>query len=215
MEPGSVLKARAGGKLHGGNHGIAPEEVVAAQRARMLVGMIEAAARKGYAAVTVADVLERAGVSRMTFYQHFANKEACFLAAYDMAVEIVMSRIGAALTSSGPALERIDRALDAYFSTLAQEPEVAKVFLVEVYAAGTAVLQRRLATQSGLVDGFAAALGASLPEQRVVAEAVIGAVVALATNRIVAGDFGGLPGLREPLMSQLITKLVREDPAAR
>lgn len=215
MERGSLLKARAGGKLHGGNHGIAPEEVVAAQRARMLVGMIEAAARKGYAAVTVADVLERACVSRMTFYQHFANKEACFLAAYDMAVEIVMTRIGTALTTEGPALERIDRALDAYFSTLAQEPEVAKVFLVEVYAAGTAVLQRRLATQSGLVDGFAAALGASLPDQRVVAEAVIGAVVALATNRVVAGDFGGLPDLREPLMSQLITKLVRDDPAAR
>ncbi|MBF6300804.1 TetR/AcrR family transcriptional regulator [Nocardia amamiensis] len=215
MERGSLLKARAGGKLHGGNHGIAPDEVVAAQRARMLVGMIEAAARKGYAAVTVADVLERAGVSRMTFYQHFANKEACFLAAYDMAVEIVMTRIGTALTTDGPALERIDRALEAYLSTLAQEPEVAKVFLVEVYAAGTAVLQRRLATQSGLVDGFAAAFGANLPDQRVVAEAVIGAVVALATNRIVAGDFGGLPDLREPLMSQLITKLVRADPAVR
>lgn len=208
-----MLKAKAGGKLHGGNHGIAPEEVVAAQRARMSVGMIEAAAQKGYAAVTVADVLERAGVSRMTFYQHFANKEACFLAAYDMAVEIVMTRIGAALAAESPALERIDGALDAYFSTLAQEPEVAKVFLVEVYAAGTAVLQRRLATQAGFVDAFAGALGASLPDQRVVAEAVIGAVVALATNRIVAGDFGALPGLREPLMSALITKLVRQDPA--
>ncbi|MBF6075804.1 TetR/AcrR family transcriptional regulator [Nocardia beijingensis] len=208
MERGSLLKARAGGKLHGGNHGIAPEEVVAAQRSRMLVAMIEAAADKGYAAATVADVLKRAEVSRVTFYQHFANKEACFLAAYDMAVEIVMTRIAGALAADGTPLERVDRALDAYFSTLAQEPQVARVFLVEVYAAGRPVLERRLASQAALVDGFAATLGATRPHQRLAGEAVIGAVVALATNRVVAGDFAALPGLREPLMSSLIKNLV-------
>ncbi|MEU4344566.1 TetR/AcrR family transcriptional regulator [Nocardia sp. NPDC023852] len=211
MERGSLLKARAGGKLHGGNHGIAPEDVVAAQRGRMLVAMIEAAAAKGYAAATVADVLNRAEVSRMTFYQHFANKEACFLAAYDLAVEIVMTRTAAALGAGAP-LERIARALDAYFSTLAQEPEVAKVFLVEVYAAGTAVLERRLATQAVVVDRFAAVLGATRTDPRLVSEAVIGAVVSLATNRIVTGDCAALPGLREPLMS-LITTLVRDQQA--
>lgn len=185
---------------------------MAAQRGRMLVAMIEAAAAKGYAAATVADVLKRAEVSRMTFYQHFANKEACFLAAYDLAVEIVMTRTAAALGAGGAPLERIARALDAYFSTLAQEPEVAKVFLVEVYAAGTAVLERRLATQAVVVDRFAAVLGATRTDPRLVSEAVIGAVVSLATNRIVTGDCAALPGLREPLMS-LITTLVRDQQA--
>jgi AcrR family transcriptional regulator len=48
----------------------------------MLLGMVEAVADKGYAKTTVADVLTRARASRETFYEHFANKQECFLAAY-------------------------------------------------------------------------------------------------------------------------------------
>ncbi|MGQ4616588.1 hypothetical protein [Nocardia sp. R7R-8] len=85
---------------------------------------------------------------------------------------------------------------------------MAKVFLVEVYAAGRPVLERRLATQAALAEGFADALRATRPHQRLASEAVIGAVVSLATNRVVAGEFAALPGLREPLMSSLIRNLV-------
>src|SRR3954463_3168983 len=65
----------------------APREVVAeSQRERLLVAMADAVAEKGYAHAAVADVIERAGVSRRTFYEHYANKEECFLAAYDAGV---------------------------------------------------------------------------------------------------------------------------------
>ncbi len=53
------------------------------QRQRLLEGMIDAVGAKGYAATTVSDVIKRAGVSRKAFYEHFANKEECFLATYD------------------------------------------------------------------------------------------------------------------------------------
>ena len=57
------------------------------QRERLLEATLRVVAAKGYAAATVADLTREAGVSRTTFYELFEDKEACFLAAYDEAVE--------------------------------------------------------------------------------------------------------------------------------
>ena len=57
------------------------------QRERMLAAVVEVVGQVGYASMTVSDVISRAGVSRRTFYEHFANKEDVFLAAYDHVVE--------------------------------------------------------------------------------------------------------------------------------
>ena len=59
--------------------------------------MAQVVAEKGYPATTVADVVERAGVSRRTFYEQFQDKEACFLAAYDVGLAVVLGRIQAAV----------------------------------------------------------------------------------------------------------------------
>jgi AcrR family transcriptional regulator len=79
----------------------APRAVVrSTQRARMLEAMVVAVADKGFARVAVADVVERAGVSRKTFYEQFANKEECFLAAYDAGVDGLMGAIDEALAQA-------------------------------------------------------------------------------------------------------------------
>src|SRR5882724_3806888 len=65
-------------RLPSGRHGLAREAVVASQRGRLLDAMAEVVAEKGYQATTVADVVERAGVSRRTFYEQFPDREACF-----------------------------------------------------------------------------------------------------------------------------------------
>ena len=62
------------------------EEVAHHQRTRLYGAMIEAVARRGYAATTVAEVIALAGVSRRAFYEMFSNKEACFLATHDIVV---------------------------------------------------------------------------------------------------------------------------------
>ena len=62
------------------------DDVARNQRARMYGGMIEAVAERGYSRTTVAHVIGLAGVSRRAFYEQFANKEACFLATYDIVV---------------------------------------------------------------------------------------------------------------------------------
>src|SRR3954452_23052879 len=76
-----------------GPHSLTRDEVLASQRGRMIEAMAETVAAKGYAATTVADVVARAGVSRKTFYEHFRDREDCFLAAYDAAVDAVIGAV--------------------------------------------------------------------------------------------------------------------------
>ncbi|HEV7687975.1 MAG TPA: helix-turn-helix domain-containing protein, partial [Acidimicrobiia bacterium] len=88
-----AFQSNPSSRLPSGRHGLTREAVVASQRGRLVDAMAQIVAEKGYPATTVADVVERAGVSRRTFYEQFADKEACFLAAYDVGLTVVLSRI--------------------------------------------------------------------------------------------------------------------------
>src|SRR5436305_4647797 len=83
-------------QLPRGPHRLAREVVLASQRGRLLDAMAEVVADRGYAASTVADVIARAGVSRKTFYEHFRDKEGCFLAAYDVGVDLLLEAVASA-----------------------------------------------------------------------------------------------------------------------
>ncbi|MCW2988568.1 MAG: transcriptional repressor BetI, partial [Solirubrobacterales bacterium] len=95
-----------------GRHGLPPEVVARSQRDRLLEATMQVVAEKGYAATTVADLTKRAGISRTTFYELFADKEACFLAAYDNAVDGLVRRIAVAYDAEarGPDRARAGRA---------------------------------------------------------------------------------------------------------
>jgi AcrR family transcriptional regulator len=123
----------------------APRQVVwESQRERLLEAMADAVAEKGFATVAVADVIERAGVSRKTFYEQFENKTECFLAAYDAGVDLMLETIEDA--NAAAALDPIAAArlgTRAYLELLAGNPGFARTFLIEVLAAGPEALQRR------------------------------------------------------------------------
>ncbi len=132
-------------RLPSGRHRLTRDEVVASQRGRLLFAIAQAVAEKGYAATTVADVVERASVSRRTFYEQFDSMEACFLVAFDTAVEIVLGRMAEAAekvdAGDWRALTRSDIA--TYLEILASEPAFARALHVEVLKAGQAALDRR------------------------------------------------------------------------
>ena len=65
-----------------GRHTLSPREVGQRQRERLIRAMVLCASEQGYAETTIADVVRVARTSRSAFYEHFADKEACFLAAY-------------------------------------------------------------------------------------------------------------------------------------
>jgi AcrR family transcriptional regulator len=103
---------------------------------RLIEAMTEVAAEKGYAATTVADVIERSGISRKTFYEHFANKEDCFLAAYVQGHDKLRADITARMTGASNWREGLEFALRGYVESLAARPAFTQIFANEVLAAG-------------------------------------------------------------------------------
>lgn len=168
-----------------GPHRLDREEVLASQRGRMLDAIAEVVAAKGYGAATVADVVERAGVSRKTFYEHFRDKEECLLAAYDTGFEILV----ASMRAAGPDLRARIR---AYLETLAAEPAFAQTFLIEIGAAGPRARERR----ERVHDAFAALIS-DAPE----ALACVGATNEIVIRRVGAGRTAQLGELEDLLVS--------------
>lgn len=166
----------------------------------------------GYVKTSVADILDRAGVSRATFYQLFSGKDDCFEAAYHASAEFVAAVMAAELENVRASGEpdpvvRLDRVLGIYLGSLQAAPEMARVFLIEVYAAGPAAIEQRRESLERFVDvvaetfrGEVGLLGTE-PHQRFAAEVVVGAVSSMVTNIIGVGDTDRLPALREPLMA--------------
>jgi AcrR family transcriptional regulator len=164
----------------------------------MLRAVAEAVADKGYAHVTVADVISRAGVSRETFYEHFSDKDGCFMAALDEGARTLYEILGSAIAHAGeqPA-ERLQEVLKAYLNTLAAEPAFAKAFLIDAYGAGPAATERRLELQQRFVELVAEIFRGSA--DRFACEAFVSAVSAMVTSRVGRGRIEELPALREPL----------------
>ncbi|MGI8922188.1 MAG: TetR/AcrR family transcriptional regulator [Solirubrobacteraceae bacterium] len=203
-------------KLPRGRHRLSREDVVRSQRERLLRAMAEAVCEQGYASTPVADVLRRARVSRETFYEHFANKQECFLAAYDASATILLEAISTALPAEPPeppeppeplepiatnVADPLDRALAEYLAALAREPAVARTFLVEVYAAGPAALARRVEVQTRFVDWVSVLVGAGDENQRFACEAIVAAISTLVTQRVCAGRTAEMRELHGPLLS--------------
>jgi AcrR family transcriptional regulator len=141
----AAVSAPPAGRLPSGRHGLTREAVVASQRGRLVDAMAQVVAEKGYAATTVADVVERAGVSRRTFYEQFADKEACFLATYDVGLAAVMGRIREAVEARPGAgwREQARSGVEAFLALLAAEGAFARALQVEILTAGPAALERR------------------------------------------------------------------------
>ncbi|WP_320672133.1 TetR/AcrR family transcriptional regulator [Patulibacter defluvii] len=137
-----------------GRHRLPRTAVLAAQRERLMVAFTELLADRGFAAVAVADVARRAGVSRSAFYVAFADKQACAFAAYDRFIEVLLAEVRDALATTGSVDEVLGAAIGAYFSTLRRDLVVGRAFQVEIDAVGPAARERRRRS----LDRFAAAL---------------------------------------------------------
>jgi AcrR family transcriptional regulator len=131
-------------RLPRGTHGLDRSLVAASQRTRLLEAVGQAVAEKGYAAATIDDIVGGAGVSKKTFYEHFQDKLDCFLAAYEAASDELYEHVRAAQDAEGGAwLARTHAGIRAYLRWLAAEPALARVFLIEIAAAGPDALARR------------------------------------------------------------------------
>jgi AcrR family transcriptional regulator len=119
-------------------------DIASSQRARLLAAMATVVAEKGYAATTVADVVSAAGVSRSTFYELFASKEACFLDAYNQGVDDLLGAVREAVHRTDRDWRAQLRAgIRAYLAQLARTDHFARIYIDEIHAVGTAALAAR------------------------------------------------------------------------
>jgi AcrR family transcriptional regulator len=185
------------------------EEVADDQRRRIMTAMAEVMAEQGYAGTSVADVIAGAGVSRQTYYQQFQSKLDCFLHAFDAASAALfittatrVAEITEAEVPIGPAerLEAFDVLFGAYLEGITSHPELARMFLIEVYAAGPEAMERRTRLQALVTDAVGALLGASDDRGRFACQALVAAISALVTPRLAAGDLSGIRALRDPIV---------------
>jgi AcrR family transcriptional regulator len=112
-------------------------------RRRLLEGMALAVSEKSYGDVTIADVVQKARVSKRTFYEHFADKEACFLATYAAISAELLGVIAESALAAEPGEPQIEAACRAYFAALEERRPLVRAFLSEIHAAGPAALALR------------------------------------------------------------------------
>jgi AcrR family transcriptional regulator len=176
-----------------GRHGLPRQDVTAAQRARIFEAMTHAVSERGYGATPVAEILRRAGVSRETFYQQFSSKDDCFLAFLDEATAAVETLLAADRPGDAvPPAERLGRLLDTWLSTVADDPDRARVLLVETYAAGPDAILARMGVLDLLVDEILAELGSA---DRFAAESLVSAIAGRVTMLLASDDPEGISEL--------------------
>lgn len=125
----------------------APEDY----RARLIDGMSAALVTKSYAEVTIADIVTHSRVSKRTFYEHFPDKEACFLATYQALVDMLLQAIAEAVAARG-VIEAVDAAVHAYFAELAERADLIRPFFTDIQAAGPAALKLRRQAHQRFAD---------------------------------------------------------------
>ena len=185
-------------------------------RARLTAGLAAAIGEKGYAGATIADVVRHARVSKRTFYEHFADKEACFLALYSRTTDELLALIAGAAGGDGPWPERLEAAAQAYYAALAAEPELIRASMLEIRAAGPRARELRRDVQgryAGTLTLLSQAAAEEDPSVRpltpALATAVVGGLDELLTEAVEDGReerLGELAGAATELIRAVVTR---------
>lgn len=186
------------GPLPSGRHGFSREQVAAHQRERIVAGLAEAVAERGYNAVTIAQIAKAARVSKRAFYEQFESKEECFLAAFEIVVAHLRDLIEAAIEPVPDWPHRVIAGLRALIDFLAEEPALARLFLVDSVTAGPAVAERfreKIDAFVPLLQPGRAERDNPRPLPDSTEESLIGALVSMLSRSLAFGDGTALPKL--------------------
>lgn len=213
--------AAAVDRLPRGPHRLSRDEVVSHQRERLLRAVAAAVAAKGYGPTTIADITGRARVSRDTFYEQFASKEQCFLAAYDEVTAALLAEIVAVGTSQADYVDGVRDGIRAYLKFWSENHDAARAFTIELLAAGDAAHAHRdriLDSMTRLFNSIAVRARAEqdgLPTvPPVVARAIVVATVDLTTECVRHGRTSALPELEDDMVYLWLMGLAGHDTAA-
>jgi AcrR family transcriptional regulator len=178
-----------------GRHAPPLEVRLSVQRRRLFEAAAAVFARSGYAEASAEAISREAGMSKATFYEHFANKEECILALFDeAATEVTRALVNASADDASSYEERVRGGIHAFLDTLAAYPDSTQTLLVEIIGAGPRAAERRDAILDLFADGLLrdnARMAVRFGNARFVSKddafAIIGAIVELVSRQLRTG----------------------------
>lgn len=189
------------------------------QRRRILEATAELVAERGYQETTMEEIVRHAKVGYATFYKHYPDKEAVFLALLEAATDRTVSRVEDAYQrEEGPWTDRVGAALGVLFEDVAAHPAVARAALVEAVAAGPEAAAKHEAALKRLAPLLRPGRElnprqAELPES--LEETLAGGIVWVLGQRLIGGEADKLRGLLPETLEFVLRPYVGEDEAAR
>jgi AcrR family transcriptional regulator len=174
-----------------GRHRLPREFIARHQRARIVNALALEVSQKGYRAVTVADIVKRAGIARNTFYENFSSKEDCFLAAQKFAMSAALERVVDAAGEIDDWPSRVKAGLAAFLGFVAEEPALARTCMVDALAAAPTSVRYYEESLQAFVSLFklgrdVSPHGQELPET--LEEALIGGVFWILYQRLLVEE---------------------------
>jgi AcrR family transcriptional regulator len=201
-----------------GRHPLPKKFIAQHQRARIISALAAETGVKGYRAVTVADIVRRAGIARNTFYENFGSKEECFLAASEFAVAEVLQRVVGAAEEVESWPRRVNRGLAAFLGFVAGEPALARTCIVEALSAGPAAVDHYERSIQVFVPLFrmgrkVSPHGEELPGT--LEETIVGGIFWIVYQRIILEETEGIEELLPELTKFALTPYLGTDAAIR
>ncbi len=199
-----ATRARSGREGNGFGH----VQVAQIQRARILAAMFDVASEQGAARVSVADVVERSGVSRRTFYETFSDREDCFLAAFEDALEFASQYVLPAYQAQRRWRDRIRAGVIAFLSFLDEEPVIGRLLIVEsLTGGGPRVFERReqiIARLAAAIDEGREQSASATDLPVLTVEGLLGGALWLIHARIARPEHEPLLDLANQLLSMIM-----------
>jgi len=205
-------------RLPAGRHGLPREFIAQNQRERIITALVDTVAERGYSATTVAHITKAAGVSRRTFYEHFADKEACFLAAYEMVSDHIRDSMEVAAKAFEEWPQQVRAALATMLRFLAAEPELARIVMIEPVAAGGEIAARHRESMQGFVEILKAGRpshGGERPLPEATEATLVGGIVSLIVREINSGRGDQLEQLLPDLVELTLAPYLGAEQAAK
>lgn len=202
-----------------GPHRLPPEVVAFDQRERLMASFVTVVAEKGYEATTITDIVTGAAISRQTFYKHFDGKEACCLASFDALQGHMQAQMKKAAEPEAEWEDRVAAAVDRMIAFLAENPEAARLLLVESAAVGTPMRPQADRWSERMVEVLELDRGRRLPPYassiEPIEEPILTGVNAMLSSRVVAGGSASIDDISSEAIVSVLWPYIGFEQAAK
>lgn len=113
-----------------------------AQHARLMEGLAASIREKGLAGTQVSDIVRHAHASRRTFYNHFEDKEACFVELMTTTADAFLAEVDRAIDREAPIATQVEQAIDTYLGLVTGDPALMSTFASPALGERTVLAQR-------------------------------------------------------------------------